>query len=62
MTEPENDSEYTRSQHMLAAIGQAHNQCPSCGVYTADGKPPALHRAHCTIAKQDRGTFRTDES
>jgi hypothetical protein len=47
-----------RSQHLLALDGKAVNQCPSCGVYRTDGEPPVLHRADCTIAEHDGGSFR----
>lgn len=39
--------EMARYQQAFAKIGEAHNQCPGCGVYRLDGNRPILHREDC---------------
>lgn len=37
----------TQRQEMLAEAGLAVNQCPHCGSYRADERPPILHEVGC---------------
>jgi len=34
-------------QQILAPRGRAVGQCPDCGAFRTDGKPPTMHRRHC---------------
>ncbi len=38
----------TRDQEQLASEGMAVGQCPHCGSYRADGRPPILHEPDCS--------------
>jgi hypothetical protein len=48
----------TLRQEELAKTGEAEGQCPFCGMFRSDGKPPILHRAACGEAGLvQRATF-----
>jgi hypothetical protein len=35
-------------QQDLSRRRAAHNQCPECGAFRLDGKPPIVHRTACS--------------
>jgi hypothetical protein len=39
--------DYQQQQIDRAETGTADNQCPACGAYRTDGKPPAVHLRAC---------------
>lgn len=46
-------TDYALAQIAAADTGAADNQCPTCGVYRTDGKPPAMHRGKCARTTDD---------
>lgn len=42
-----NQDQMAQYQQAFARIGEAISQCPGCGVYRLDGRPPILHREDC---------------
>lgn len=44
-------------QHALASLGMAKGQCPDCGSYRSDGRPPEQHEPGCPHRPLDSSRY-----